>query len=108
MLWRRRAGSAILIGRFRNPRTVPIYFLHLTEGDEYTPDPEGIERRDIAAVQKAAIEAASDLIADAAKKGDYDYRGRLDVEDAHGSSVLTLTFACSVQIEVATLSAENR
>ena len=82
---------------------MPLYFLHITEGDEFIPDPEGIERHDLAAVQKAALDGVSDLIADAVKKGDRDYRGRLDVEDENGEKVLTLTYACPVQIEVTRL-----
>ena len=77
-----------------------LYFLHITEGEEFIPDLEGIERHDFAAIRKAAIDGVNDLIADAVKNGDRDYRGRLDVEDEHGFKVLTLTFACPVQIEV--------
>ena len=78
---------------------MPLFFLHIIEGDEFIPDPEGIDRPDLAAVQKAALDGASALIADAVRKGERDYRGRLDVEDEHGNKVLTLTFACPVQIE---------
>lgn len=76
-----------------------IYFFHITERDEFIPDPEGIEQPDLAAVEKAAVEGASALIAEAVKKGQRDYRGRFDVEDEHGEKVLTLTFACPIDIE---------
>ena len=81
-----------------------IYFFHITEGDEFIPDPEGIEQTDLAAVQKAAIDGASALIAEAVTKGERNYRGRFNVEDEHGEKVLTLTFACPIQIEMATLA----
>jgi hypothetical protein len=77
-----------------------IYYFHITEGDEFIPDPEGIEQADLAAVHKAAIEAASALIAEAVKKGDRNYQGRFDVRNEHGEQVLTLTFACPIHIEV--------
>lgn len=82
-----------------------IYFFHITEGTEFFSDEEGIEQPDLAAVRKAAIEGASALIAEAVRNGERDYRGQLDVKDEHGEKVLTLTFACPVQIEVAPLLA---
>lgn len=88
-----------IAGRSRGP-CVPLYFLHFTEGDEFFPDPEGIERRDLEAIQRAAIQGVNDLIADAVKTGKRDYKGRLDVENEQGEGVLTVTFACPVHIEV--------
>lgn len=79
---------------------VSVYFFHITEGNEFTPDTEGIEQRDLAAVRKAVIEGASGLIAEAVMKGERDYRGRFDVEDERGEKVLTLTFACAIQIDI--------
>lgn len=77
-----------------------IYFFHVTERDEYVPDREGIEQPDLAAVEKAAIEGASALIAEAVKKGIRDYQGRIEVDDERGEQVFALTFACPIQIEV--------
>jgi hypothetical protein len=77
-----------------------IYYFHITEGDEFIPDPEGIEQADLAAVHKSSVEAASALIAEAVKKGNRDYRGQLDVQNEHGEQVLTLTFACPIHIVV--------
>jgi hypothetical protein len=34
-----------------------IYYFHITEGNEFIPDPEGIEQADLAAVRKAAVDA---------------------------------------------------
>lgn len=76
-----------------------IYFFNIVEGDEYIPDPEGIERSSLAAVQKMAVDGASGLIAEAVKKGERNYRGRLQVTDEHGATVLTLAFACPIMIE---------
>jgi len=75
--------------------------MHMTEGDEFIPDLEGIELPNIAAIQKAAIAGASGLIAEAVKQGRRDYSGRFDVEDEHGQKLLTLTFACPIHIELA-------
>ena len=48
---------------------MPVYFFHITEGDEFIPDLEGIELPHMAAIQKAAIAGASGLIAEAVKGG---------------------------------------
>ncbi|MBD8548315.1 DUF6894 family protein [Sphingomonas sp. CFBP 8760] len=84
---------------------MPIYFFHIAEGDQVITDLEGIERPDIAAVQRTALESASGLIAEAVKNGNRNYQGRFDVEDEYGNPVLTLTFTCPIQIEM-TLSPE--
>ena len=76
-----------------------LYFIHLTEGDEFIVDLEGIERADDAAIQQAAMEGVSGLVSDAVKNGVRDYQGRLNVEDEFGANVLTLTFACPVQVD---------
>jgi hypothetical protein len=83
---------------------MPIYFFHTKEGDQVINDPEGIERPHMAAVQKAAIQWASSLIAEAVGNGDANYHCRINVEDESGRSVMTVTFASHVQIEIASQS----
>lgn len=56
-------------------------FLHVTEGEELTPDLEGVDRADACAAQKAAIDGVSELIAEAVKMGERNYKGRIDAED---------------------------
>lgn len=82
-------------------RAVPLYFLQVTEGSELIPDEGGIERNDLAEVQKAAIDGASALIADAVMRGERDYEGRIDVEDEQGGKLLSVTFACPIRIRIA-------
>jgi hypothetical protein len=84
----------------RESSTLAIYFFHLTEGDAFTPDWDGVERPDLAAVEDLAIETAADLIAEAVKQGTCDYSGRFDVENERGEQVLALTFACPIEITV--------
>jgi hypothetical protein len=84
-------------------RSMPMYFFHIREGEEVILDLEGAELPDIAAAQKAALEGASSLIAEAVKRGERNFQGRLDVEDGHGQRVLTVSFACPIQIDVAPL-----
>lgn len=77
-----------------------IYFFNIIEGNEYISDLEGIDCSDLAAVQKAAIAGASGLIAEAVKKGEQDYRGRFEVADERGATVLSLAFACPITIKI--------
>ena len=79
---------------------MPRYFLNVTEGADFIPDQEGVERDDFAAVQREAIQGVSDLIAEAVKSGNHDYEGRLDVQNERGETVLTVTFACPVQMQI--------
>jgi hypothetical protein len=79
---------------------MPIYFLHLTEEQQVIADTEGIQLPDVAAVEQAAIRSARDLIAEAVRMGDRNYKGRLDAKNEHGTQVLTLRFDCTVQIDV--------
>jgi hypothetical protein len=81
-----------------------VYFFHVTQGDRFISDPEGIEQTDLAAVKKAAVEAANALIAEAIAKGERNYRGRFDVGDEHGEKVLSLKFACQTQVEIQPLT----
>lgn len=77
-----------------------IFFFHSTEGSEFVRDHEGVDLPDVAAAQSAAINCASALIAEAVSNGERDYRGRFDVENQRGEPVLTITFACPVQVSI--------
>lgn len=79
---------------------MPIYFFHITEGEEYIPDPQGLEQPNLAAAQQEASYSASGLIAEAVRAGVCDYQGRLDVENERGEKVFTMMYACSVHTEV--------
>ena len=79
---------------------MPTYFVHITEGDELIPDPEGIKCANLSAIQEEAIRSARALINEAVEKGKRDYKGRLDVEDENGAKLLTVTFSCVVQLEI--------
>jgi hypothetical protein len=81
-------------------RPMPMYFFHIREGEEVIPDLEGAELPDIAAARKAAIGGASALMAEAVIRDERNYQGRLDVEDGQGQRVLTVTFACPIQIDM--------
>lgn len=79
---------------------MPLYFFHCTERGRSIPDLEGVELQDLAAAERAAIEGASSIVAEAVKGGDRHYQGRFDVQDEMGDVVLTMTLSCPVNIEI--------
>jgi hypothetical protein len=84
-----------------------VYFFHLTEGDHSTRDPEGSDLPNMTAVEKVAVEGVRSLMAEAVTKGERDYRGSLDVEDQNGATVMSVRFACPIEIDAVMLPSES-
>jgi hypothetical protein len=75
------------------------YYLHLRHGTDEIRDPEGLDRPDVGAVRKAALEAARDMIAsDIRSEGKLDFRYRIEAEDEAGNVVCSLRFEDAVRI----------
>jgi hypothetical protein len=75
-----------------------MYFFQLTEGDRITVDAEGIDLPSLEVAEAAALKAVGELVAEAVTRGERDYSGALTLEDDSGRAVLTLSFACPIQI----------
>ena len=73
------------------------YFLHLRDGHDEILDPDGAEYATHAALQKAVLNAARELIAADALTGQVRLDQRIDAEDADGTVVHTLPFAEAVR-----------
>ena len=75
------------------------YYLHLRHGTDEMLDSEGLDRPDVDAVRKAALEAARDIIAsDIRREGKLDFRYRIDAADEAGNLVWSLRFEDAVRI----------
>jgi len=74
------------------------YFFHLRDGTEELLDDEGIEYPTLAAMRKAAVVAARDLMSGDVARGVIDFRFRIDAEDDRGEIVYTLPFKNAVSI----------
>jgi hypothetical protein len=75
------------------------YFLHLRDGTDDALDPEGMECADMAALRKAVLAGARDVLGEELKRsGLLDFRYRIDAEDEAGNVVYSLPFAHAVSI----------
>ena len=78
---------------------MPRYFLHLRDHVDEVLDPEGVELPNLAAVIKAVLSGARDLISHEVKsQGSIDFRYRIDAEDRSGTVVYTLPFKDAVAL----------
>lgn len=62
------------------------YYFDLRDGDEIVPDEEGVELRDLLAVQEEAARALAGLSWDSVQnfKGAQSHRMSIEVRDTHG------------------------
>jgi len=78
---------------------MPLFFLHVRDGDRLIRDPDGSVFRDLEAVRSEAIESARELIA----SGIVD-RGRIGIErsmlicDASGAALLVVPFRDAIAL----------
>jgi hypothetical protein len=70
---------------------MPRYFFHL-HNDEISVDEEGRELADLAAARATALEAARGLAGEAVSKGEVNLDDHIDIADADGAILYTLTF----------------
>ena len=72
---------------------MPLFFLHVRDGDRLIRDPDGSVFRDLEAVRSEAIESARELMASGIADG-----GRIGIErsmvvcDASGTELLVVPF----------------
>ena len=76
-----------------------LYHFDVAEGATVVPDEEGAELCDEAAARVEAGRAAALALSDAAKHGRCRRTWRLDVKDATGGLVFSLSFADALQPE---------
>jgi hypothetical protein len=76
---------------------MPRYFMHLRDGTDEVPDPEGVDMP-LEAVSRAALMDARSCIAEDARAGRIYLGYRIDVHDEEGTVVHSLSFADAVEI----------
>ena len=77
---------------------MPRYFFHLYE-DFIVLDEEGSDLADVGAARGEAIRSARSIMAEQIGQGQLNLGHRIEVEDANGEPVLTLTFSEAVTVE---------
>jgi hypothetical protein len=78
--------------------TMPRYFFNLYDASGVTEDVEGVTLPNLDAAREAAVRGARSVISHGAVAGSIDMSGRIEVLDAGGHTVLTVTFADAVEI----------
>jgi hypothetical protein len=77
---------------------MPLFYLHLCDGEGYHKDVEGVERASVEAARAAAIEGLRDTLAGDIKRGQLDIGSFIDIETRTGRRVDTVHFADAVKI----------
>lgn len=72
---------------------MPRYRFNIHESSGLVADEEGLELTDIEAARGKAIAGARSLIAEDVLEGRLDLNGRIDVVDADGGLLLSISFA---------------
>lgn len=76
---------------------MPHYFFHVRGGPVEADDEEGCELPDAAAAERYAVGAARELLAAAVLEGRLPLEERIDVTDASGRRLLSLSFGEAVR-----------
>jgi hypothetical protein len=76
---------------------MPLYRFHVIN-DIDAPDMEGLDLPSLSDANLHAIDAARDLAAHAVKQGRLDLKHRIDIEDADGKQLLTVTFKDAIAV----------
>lgn len=77
---------------------MPLFFFHIHDGFGFK-DEQGIDMADAAAARVAALAGARGMMSEQVKNGRLSLHHRIEVEDEHGGSILTLPFGDAVVIE---------
>lgn len=79
---------------------MPIYFLHIRNGDGFTEAEEGEELADVAAARESAIAGIRSLLSQEVQEGRFDLRGRIEITDEAGGLVAAVRFDEAVELRV--------
>jgi len=77
---------------------MPLFFFDLVNRVGLVRDDEGREVADLEGARALALSSARSILAEDAVGGVIDLRGRIDVRDEAGQSVLSLDFEEAVEI----------
>ena len=77
---------------------MPLYFFHLTDGEDTLIDAEGIELPGTEEAKAIALLQARDIVSHDALKGSIDLAPRIEVRDEAGAVVYSLNFEDAVSV----------
>ena len=74
------------------------YYMHVSNGNGFVEDEEGVELPDAETARKEAITAARDVMAGDLRDGSLDLTSFIEVEDENHDLLFTLTFGEAVTV----------
>jgi len=77
---------------------MPHYYFHLYNSDGVTPDEEGQELQGPAEARGSALASIRSILASEVDTGAFDLDGRIEVADADGVIILTISFEEAVHV----------
>lgn len=77
---------------------MPLYFFHLTDGEDTLIDAEGLELRGVEEAKATALLQARDIVSHEALKGSIDLAQRIEVRDEAGAIVCSINFEDAVSV----------
>jgi hypothetical protein len=77
---------------------MPRYYLHMSDGNGFIEDEEGVDLPNEAAARATALRCARDVMMGELRSGRLDLTSFIEVEDEQRNLLFTLTFADAVQI----------
>ena len=78
---------------------MPIFYLHLHNGTGDITDLEGSELPGVDDARRLAILGIRSIVAEEAKAGRIDLRGRIDIADEGGATIMTVDFREAFELE---------
>jgi uncharacterized protein DUF6894 len=84
------------------------YYLHFRNGDEFTPDPEGIDLPSLAAARDKARHAAKEMAGDMVLTQDGLDARRFEIADETGQIVLAVQFRDLMEVAGDELTAHHK
>lgn len=77
---------------------MPLYFFHLTDGEDTLIDAEGVELGGLDDAKAIALRQARDIISHEALKGLINMNQRIEVRDESGATVFSIDFEDAVHV----------
>ena len=80
---------------------MPVFYLHVCNGNGFTEDTEGQDFADLAAAQQTAIKGLREIIAGEMQVGELDLGSFIEIEDDNHEMVATVLFEHAIRVRAA-------
>ena len=77
---------------------MPLYYLHVCNGNGFIEDEEGQDLPDIEAARVAAVRGARDIMSEEIRRGELNRASFIEVEDQDHQYLFTLQFSDAFRI----------